>query len=43
MKEKLINYIDKLLSQSFDYWTDEEVNGYKTALISIREFIINNG
>jgi len=33
------DYIDKLMSESFDGWSDDEIRGYKTALISIRESI----
>lgn len=37
--EKTIEYITLLLSQSFEGWTEEEINGYKTALISVLEYI----
>lgn len=37
MKKKLLKYIDTLESQSFVHWTRDQVEGYKTALSSIKE------
>lgn len=39
--EVILKYIDKLLNESFEGWSKDEIKGYKTALISIEKFIKN--
>lgn len=36
---RIKQYINKLLSESFEGWTEEEIKGYKTAMISVLEFL----
>lgn len=38
--KKLFDYIKLLQDQSFEGWSEEEKNGYRTALFSIKEKII---
>jgi hypothetical protein len=35
--DKLIEYIEQLERDSFEHWTEEEVRGYLTACVSIKE------
>lgn len=39
--KKILNYIKKLKSESFEGWSDDEKNGYLTACVSIEEKIKN--
>lgn len=40
MSQTILEYIDKLENQSFKFWTSEQIAGYATALMSIKQFIL---
>ena len=42
MNEKeVLDYIERLETESFDGWTYDQIQGYMTALISVKEFILS--
>jgi len=41
--EQIIDYVDSLMKSSFEGWTKEEENAYKTACLSIKRFIEKRG
>jgi len=41
--DKLKEYIEKLKTSSFEGWSEDSINGYITALISIEEFCMKVG
>jgi len=40
-EDEILNYIEKLMNNSFDSWDRNSIQGYKTALISLRKYIRN--